>query len=125
MTAVIEVVRAMGIEARDIQTSELRVEPRFAEQPDDYDSYLNTEPPRILGYIARNTVELRLRSLDRASEIIGALFAAGANDVNGPHFELDNETLLPRSKVRAVMLPPMHALRLRATRTRSVCVSSA
>lgn len=92
MNAVIDAVRSLGIEAHDIQTSDLRVEPQFAEQPDDYDSYRNPEPPRIIGYIARNTVELRLRSLDRASGIIGALFEAGANDVNGPNFDLDDET---------------------------------
>lgn len=112
MNAMIDVLRSLEIEARDIRTSELRVEPQFAEQPDDYDASRSVEPPRILGYVARNTVELRLRSLDRASEIIGGLFEAGANDVSGPLFELDDETrstALERARADAVAVAGIEA----------------
>lgn len=92
MNAVISTVRSFGVEARDVQTSQLRIEPSFAEESENYDEYRDPRPPRILGYVVRNTVELRLRSLDRAGAIIGALFEAGANYVNGPDFQLDDET---------------------------------
>ena len=46
--------------------------------------------PRITGYVARNTLELRIRDLGRAPEMIDALFEAGANSVRGPIFSLSD-----------------------------------
>lgn len=91
MTAVIDAIQSMGVSAADIQTSELRVSPRFAGRSDDDLLGDSSPPPRILGYIARNTIELRLREFDRAPQVLGAMFAAGANSVEGPSFELDDE----------------------------------
>lgn len=87
----IEAVRGQGIAPADVRTRELSVQPRFERNREPGED----APPRIVGYVARNTLELRLRDLGRASAIIGALYAAGANQVNGPIFALadDREAL--------------------------------
>lgn len=78
-------VRANGIAPADVQTSQLTVRPEF--DPVDADrADREDRKPRIIGYIARNRVNLTLRDLSRAAEIIHALFEAGANEVSGPHF---------------------------------------
>lgn len=84
VSRLVEVVRRSGIEARDVRTERLSVNPRFARDRDEY------EQPRILGYVAQNTLNVRFRDLSRASEIIEALFAAGANTVSGPRFSLSD-----------------------------------
>jgi uncharacterized protein YggE len=82
----INVVRSKGIGPRDAKTSELSVDPQLEELSESEENRGRT--PRILGYVATNKLELRLRDLTRAADIIDALFAAGANSVQGPKFSL-------------------------------------
>lgn len=102
----IDVVRSKGIEPRDARTAQLSVEPRFEELNRDGSERGN--PPRILGYVANNRLELRLRDLSRAPDIIEALFTAGANSVRGPQFSLADpapaERLARRAAVEAARL---------------------
>jgi len=76
-------VKANGIEPRDVQTSQLAVNPQFARGDENEDSVR-----RITGYVARNQLSLRLRDLGKAPDIVNALFEAGANEVHGPSFSL-------------------------------------
>jgi hypothetical protein len=82
-------VRASGVEPRDVRTSELTVDPQFASDDGagqgDEDSIR-----RITGYVARNRLALRLRDLRAAAGIVNALFEAGANEVRGPSFGLQD-----------------------------------
>jgi hypothetical protein len=80
----IEAVRSNGVAARDVRTASLSVRPRFNQGDEGREE--EGRPPRILGYVAENSLELRLRELGRAGDIIGALFSAGANRVDGPTF---------------------------------------
>jgi uncharacterized protein YggE len=80
----IDVVRSKGVEPRDARTSELSVDPQLEELSEQDEERSRT--PRILGYVATNKLELRLRDLAKAPDIIDALFAAGANSVEGPKF---------------------------------------
>ena len=83
----IEAVRAAGVPTADVRTSELSVSPRFA---DDSRRESEDRPPRILGYVASNQVELRLRDLAKAPQIVESLFQNGANQVRGPSFSLSD-----------------------------------
>ena len=87
----IETVRARGIEARDVRTTRLRVAPVFERRGRDDED--DESGRRIIGYTATNSVELRLRDLARAPELLDAFLAAGANNVDGPRFSLSNERL--------------------------------
>ncbi len=78
--------RSLGVEGRDVQTSSLSVEPQMDDEKADREG----RAPRITGYVARNTLELRIRDLARAPEMIDALFEAGANSVRGPTFSLSD-----------------------------------
>lgn len=82
-------VRQNGIAPRDVQTSELSVTPQFAS--DDSDGGEEARVRRITGYVARNRLRIHLRELNRASDIVSALFEAGANEVQGPSFGLSDE----------------------------------
>jgi hypothetical protein len=80
-------VRASGVEAGDVQTSELAVSPQFAREDRERAEREETTP-RITGYVARNRLSLVLRDLRKAPDIIDRLFTAGANEVQGPSFGL-------------------------------------
>lgn len=98
MDAVLAAVRAAGVAPRDIQTSSLSLQPQYhypqvAPPPRGADGAFTEvaqpEPPRIIGYEARNTVSVRLRQIAQMGRLIDALVAAGANQVDGPYFSVD------------------------------------
>jgi len=100
MESVIAALRRAGIAERDIQTSSLSLSPRYNNPERDaelrarasrepYVPSINPEPPRIIGYEARNSVTVQQRRLGEMGRVIDTLVAAGANEVNGPNFTLD------------------------------------
>ncbi|WP_228243236.1 SIMPL domain-containing protein [Porphyrobacter sp. GA68] len=84
MQRVIDRIKAAGVAERDIQTTGLNLSARY-----DYDNQQRRQI--FLGYQARNTVSVKFRDVQRAGPILDALVAAGANDVNGPSFSIEND----------------------------------
>jgi hypothetical protein len=85
----LDAVRAQGVAPRDVRTDELSVKPQFDKSDEDRASS-EDRAPRIVGYIATNNVNLTLRDLGKAPDIVDALFEAGANSVRGPNFSLSD-----------------------------------
>lgn len=78
MNALTQALRRAGVAERDIQTSNLSVNPQYA--------YVENEQPRMTGYQANNTVTARVRNLANVGRTIDAAVAAGGNTVNGISF---------------------------------------
>lgn len=79
MTATINKLKELGVEARDIQTSGLSVNPRY-----DYEK--NRSQPEIIGFVASNNVTVRLRDLENAGAVIDQAVQSGANSLGGVSF---------------------------------------
>ncbi len=79
MTATIDKLKSMDIEARDIQTSGLNVNPRY-----NYER--NRSEPEVIGFRASNSVRVRLRDLDKAGAVIDEAVSSGANSLGGISF---------------------------------------
>ena len=88
MTAVIEAIKAAGIEDADIQSTNIGLSPVYA-QPSRDDP--NT-PPTITGYRATNTVSVRVLDLDQVGAVLSAGLGAGANQLGGISFALQDRT---------------------------------
>ncbi|RKF21180.1 DUF541 domain-containing protein [Altericroceibacterium spongiae] len=84
MNAVIKRITALGIEDRDVQTSGINLSARY-----DYDQ--QTRKQIFRGYQASNRVNITLRDIDEVGPTLDALVAAGATDLNGPNWSLDND----------------------------------
>ncbi|MHA6722640.1 SIMPL domain-containing protein [Sphingomonas sp. RS2018] len=99
MTAVIAAVRGAGVDARYVRTQQINVQPRFARNsPNDYEGQA-----QITGYVARNTVTVRVVKLASAPDVIAAAFGAGANSVNGPNLSnSDPDAALEKARGDAV-----------------------
>ena len=112
MDRVIAALKRSGIADRDIQTSAIGLNPRWnnpeAEAQriarETRQPYVpSNEPPRIIGYEARNSVQVRVRRLSEMGKIIDILVGAGANEVNGPSFTLDDQkAALDEARTEAV-----------------------
>lgn len=83
MTRVIAAIRAAGIADRDVQTSGINLSPQYR--------YVENQPPAITGYQASNTVNVTVRDIGRLGRILDALVATGANQINGPTFDVDHK----------------------------------
>ncbi|MGE8218635.1 SIMPL domain-containing protein [Stenotrophomonas acidaminiphila] len=81
MDKVMAAIRAAGIAERDIQTSGVNLNPQYR--------YADNEAPKITGYQASNTVSLKVRDITRLGKVLDSLAAQGANQINGPSFEID------------------------------------
>lgn len=90
MTRVIAALKKAGVADKDIQTSNLSLNPVYQPQRTLPDGTVEPVQPRIIGYQANNTVSVRQRKLGEMGRVIDALVSAGANQVNGPGFELDD-----------------------------------
>lgn len=101
MERVIAALKRAGIADRDIQTSNLSISPIYRDPNREamMASRMRGEPyvapapedqiPTIIGYTANNTVSVRQRRLGDYGRIIDTLASAGANQINGPNFQLD------------------------------------
>lgn len=96
LTAVMERLKAAGIEDRDVQTSNLSLNPNWQQND-------GTQAPKIVGYIAMNQVTVRVRKLDSVGQVLDAAITDGANTLNGISFGLnDPEPALDKARVAAV-----------------------
>ena len=85
--AVIDAVKARGIPAELISTSEYTLYPEYDhERPREAEA----GGPRIIGYVANNNVRVEVRRIDQVGPIIDAALAAGANMVNMIQFMASN-----------------------------------
>jgi uncharacterized protein len=82
MTTVMAALRAAGIADRDIQTSRLSLQP-ISEQD-------RAGPSRITGFRASNQVTVTVHAVDKLSELIDRLVAAGANEIAGIEFRVSS-----------------------------------
>lgn len=84
MSRVVESLRRAGIAAKDIQTSGLNLNPQY--------QYIENQPPKLIGYQASNQVTVTVHDLARLGQAVDATVSAGANQVNGISFGLDDPT---------------------------------
>lgn len=91
MTGVIAALKKAGIADRDIQTSNLSVSPVYGQPKRLPDGSYEQGDQVIVGYQASNQVSVRQRKLDQYGKVIDTLVAAGANQVNGPSFQIDDQ----------------------------------
>lgn len=79
-----------GIAKKDIQTSGINLSAQY-----DY-SNQDGQPqgPRFIGYEASNQLTVKLRDIKRVGASLDAMVAAGATNINGPAFSIDDPSPL-------------------------------
>ncbi len=85
MNAILEAVKAQGIEEKDITTQALSLNP----------SYDWTDGTQVLrGYEAYQTLSVKVRDTDKSGAVLQAATTAGANQVGGVNFTIDDPSAL-------------------------------
>ena len=95
MDKVMQAIRAAGIAEKDVQTSGITLYPQY--------TYKEGQSPKINGYQATNRVNLKVRDLTRLGKVLETLALQGANQINGPSFEIDRpEPVYDEARVAAL-----------------------
>jgi uncharacterized protein YggE len=84
LSAVIERLKAAGIADRDLQTSNLSLNPNWVSNSMGTGS-------EIKGYIAANMLTVRVRAMDTTGTVLDAAIADGANTLNALTFGLQDQ----------------------------------
>jgi uncharacterized protein YggE len=82
MEKILATLKAAGIEAKDIQTSNFSVNPRYQYDPN------NVQPPRVIGYDVSNTLAVSVRKLATLGEVLDKVVSEGSNQINGIMFAI-------------------------------------
>lgn len=96
LAAVLERIKAAGVEDRDIQTASLQLNPTWS-------AYDSAEGQKITGYTATNQIDLRVRDLAQLGAVLDAAIKDGANTLNGITFGVtEPDPLLDEARKTAV-----------------------
>ena len=91
-------IRGAGIGAKDVQTEGVSVNADYT-----YETINGRGTRRFNGYVARNTVRIKTREIERLSNLLDTLTAAGATDINGPEFSIADPAPLRADARRRAM----------------------
>lgn len=78
---VLALLQAEGIAERDVQTGSLQLNPVW-------DRHATNEEPRVIGYSAGTSFDVRVRDLDRFGAVLDAVVSEGANGFRGFRFAM-------------------------------------
>jgi uncharacterized protein len=96
--ALVSLIKAEGVGAADIQTSDMSISPMFSQSSPGQES-----APTIAGYSVSNNVTLMVRDIPRLGALIDKAVASGANSIYGVAFgHNDASALLDRARPLAV-----------------------
>lgn len=93
--AIINYLKKQGVDAKDIQTSYVTLQPMY-----EGGEYARTSPSF---YMAQKNMTVKIKQLDKFDEIMAGIYEVGANQVNGINFQVaDVSKLKAEARKRAV-----------------------
>jgi uncharacterized protein YggE len=96
MQSVFAALRKMGVPEKNIQTTNFYVSPQYTNGE-------NNTARRLTGYQVSNDVTVRLEDVTKLGGALDALVAAGANQMNGISFSIQNPApVLERARTEAI-----------------------
>ena len=96
MKGVFAALEKLGVPQKNIQTSNFFVSPQYSNGD-------NNTARRLTGYQVNNDVTARLEDVNKLGGALDALVAAGANQINGISFSIQNDApLLEKARAQAI-----------------------
>lgn len=91
MSAVQAKLKAIGVAADAVKTTAVDLQPEF-----DYQNGKQT----LRGYVARNTIEVRVEPVEKVGEVIDAAVSSGATSVSSVRFDLKDRTAVEKKALQ-------------------------
>ncbi len=113
MNAIIEAVKALGIEEKDIKTSGYSLNPVY--------NWTEGRGQELIGYEVSQNVNLKIRDLNKIGDIIAKTTEKGANQIGNISFTIDDEyelrnqareLAIAKAKEKALMIAEQSGMKL-------------
>jgi len=90
----IDFVKANGVDAKDIETANYSINPRYQYYtcPNPQSNSQPCPPPDVVGYTVSQTVSVKIRDFKKIGDILAGVVKNGANNVSGLSFTIDDPT---------------------------------
>lgn len=95
MRKAVETLRGAGVAEEDLQTSQLRIEPEYAEETEN-----NQKQRKQIGFRASNELDIRVHDLAKVASMIDAAVSAGVNKLEDVSFQLKDDRDLRREALK-------------------------
>ncbi len=79
----IKFLKDSGVEEKDIKTINYNLYPQY--------SYIERQAPQIIGYSITQTLEVKIRALDKVGEILEGVAENGVNQIGSLYFKVDKD----------------------------------
>lgn len=100
---VVDYLKSQGIDEKDIKTTGYNIYPQY-----DYETCYSSSVPcrsstKIKGYQVNDSLQIKIRDLNKASDVLDGVVKAGANQVNQLSFQIENpEALKEQAREKAI-----------------------
>jgi len=98
VTQLIEEIKKFGIDEKDIKTQNLSI---YQQEEGYYED--GVQRTRKGQWRVNNTIEIKLRQVERASDLTSLLTSSGANNVYGPNFSFEDTSKAEKDLFEAAM----------------------
>lgn len=85
---IVAFLKNSGIEDKDIKTTNYSIYPRY--------DWIEKKGRVFQGYTVSQTLEIKIRKIDKVGEVLAGVTGAGANQVGGISFTIDDEEAVKR-----------------------------
>jgi uncharacterized protein YggE len=98
MDKLVAAILKAGIDRKDIQTSGINLNPQY-----DYSNRPEGAGPKFIGYEASNQLNVKIRKIAAAGDVVDRMVGAGATNINGPSFGIADDTpLLKQAREKVI-----------------------
>lgn len=92
MNKAVDFVKGEGVDAKDIQTSNYTISPRYQYCSNPASSIQPCPPPTIVGYTVSQSADVKVRDFSKIGGILSGVVSSGANNVSSLTFTIDDPT---------------------------------
>lgn len=93
MNAVNAYLKEMGVEKKDLQTTQYSLSPRYSYPNCQQGGQSVCPPPSISGYTLNQSLSVKVRDLEKLGDMLSGVVDKGANSVSSVSFVVDDETV--------------------------------
>jgi len=89
----------LSVDDKDVKTTSYNVSPQY-QYTTCYSGACPNTPPKITGYTVSQTIEVKVRDIAKAGDVLQALGTAEVQNISGPDFSTEDDTAV-KAEARA------------------------
>jgi len=94
MNTLIDEMQKLGIKSEDLKTTSYDLYPVYENNFPIYQVNVVNSAPKIIGYNFSQTLNVKIRELDKVDQVLDKASTNGANQISGISFDVDDKTKL-------------------------------